>query len=140
MRAYVDGSFSNGRCGWGVVICDGPYSCTNAIFEDKGVLEDDHGHRQIGGELKAAMVALWWAIQNDVHEIEIVYDYVGIQRWVTGEWHANKPMTKMYQRWMRNKIEEFSILVYWRHVRGHTGDPGNERADQLAKEATCLGT
>jgi len=86
--------------------------------------------------LKAAMVALTWVINHRVVETEIVYDYEGIRKWVTGEWHAHKDMTKMYQIWMRNKIEQFGILVYWRHVRGHSGDPGNERADQLAKEAT----
>ena len=134
--AYVDGSFSNEKCGWGVVICDGPYTRASVLYEANGVLVDDNGHRQIGGELKAAMVALWWAIQHGVHEMEIVYDYDGIRKWVTGEWHAKKPMTKTYQRWMRNQIETNGILVYWKHVKGHSGDPGNERADQLAKDAT----
>jgi ribonuclease HI len=134
--AYVDGSFSNEKCGWGVCITDAPYPA-RVLFERNGVLKDDGGHRQIGGELKAAMVALTWAINNGVDEIEIVYDYDGIRKWVTGEWHAKKEMTKRYQRWMRNQLEIHGVLVYWRHVKGHTGNPGNERADQLAKEATA---
>jgi len=134
--AYVDGSFSNEKCGWGVVISDGPYNLTTVKAELKGVLINDGGHRQVGGELTAAMAAITWAINHGVHELEIVYDYDGIRKWVTGEWHAKKPMTKMYKVWMRNRVEEHNILIYWRHVHGHTGNPGNERADQLAKEAT----
>ena len=103
-------------------------------MERSGVLKDHFGHAQIGGELKAAMVALAWTINHSYTELEMVYDYEGIRKWVTGEYKANKEMTKTYQLWMRNQIEAHQILIYWTHVRGHTGHPGNERADQLAGE------
>ena len=135
IHAYVDGSFSNDKCGYGVVICDGPYSLGSILYSTNGVVEGET-HRQIGGELKAAMVVIWWMIRNQINEATVVYDYDGIRKWVTGEWHAKKPLTRTYQIWMRNKIEEFKLLIYWQHVRGHTGHPGNEKADQLAKEAT----
>ena len=126
IHAYVDGSFMNNKCGYGVVICDGPYSPGNTIYTANGVVNGET-HRQIGGELMC---------KCGHTESMIIYDYEGIRKWVTGEWHAKKPLTRTYQRWMRNKIEEFRLLIRWSWTPGHSGNPGNEKADQLAKEAT----
>lgn len=82
------------------------------------------------------MMALFYAIKNDIKSLEVCYDYDGIRKWVTGEWNAKKRITRLYRDWMRNKIETFHILVQWTHITGHTGNPGNEAADSLAKEAT----
>ncbi len=135
IHAYVDGSFMNNKCGYGVVICDGPYSPDSVMYTANGLVKGET-HRQIGGELKAAMVVIWWMSHSGDTESMIVYDYDGIRKWVTGEWHAKKPLTKTYRTWMRNKIEEFRLLIRWHKVPGHSGVPGNEMADQLAKEAT----
>ena len=136
IHASVDGSFRNAKCGWGVVISDGPYHHTRVLYEGNGVLEDDQGHAQVGGELKAAMVAVAWAINHDYKELVINYDYTGIRLWVTGEWRAKKQMTIDYRQWMRNQIEAHGLLIYWSKVKGHSGVPGNMRADQLAQEMT----
>ena len=133
IHAYVDGSFYQDRCGWGCCITSAPYP-NGVLWEGKGLLKEHGGHAQIGGELKSAMVALAWTINHDHHELEIIYDYAGIRNWVTGEWRAKKEMTKVYRRWMLNQIETHQILIYWTWVPGHTGNPGNERADQLARE------
>ena len=134
IHAYCDGSYRNDKCGFGLVISDGQFGPNNILYKTNGIVLGDTS-RQVAGELKAAMVAIWWAIKNGVTEIVIVYDYDGIRKWVTGEWNAKKKLTKLYQTWMRNKIEEHKILVRWQHVDGHTGNPGNEMADQLAGEA-----
>lgn len=135
IHCYCDGSYMNDKCGFGLVITSGQFKPSRILFKTNGIVEGDTS-RQVGGELKAAMVAIWWLIKNHVNEAVVVYDYDGIRKWVTGEWGANKPLTQMYQTWMRNKIEEFKLKIRWKHVRGHTGNPGNEYADQLAKEAT----
>ena len=133
IKAYVDGSFYQGKCGWGCVITSVPYPA-GVLVERKGRLKDPQGHAQVGGELKATMTGLAWAINNDFHEMEIIYDFKGIRNWVTGEWQTNNLMARTYQAWMRNQIEEHTMLVYWTHVFSHTGNEGNERADQLARE------
>ena len=61
----------------------------------------------------------------------------GITTWIHG-WKArgwktaDKQPVKNVELWQRLDTLNASHQVEWRWVRGHTGDPGNERADQLA--------
>ena len=73
-----------------------------------------------------------WAIENNVREITICYDYEGIQAWALGEWKTSKPVSKNY----REKFENLSgqVKVYFKKVRAHSGVHFNELADQLAKK------
>jgi ribonuclease HI len=53
--------------------------------------------------------------------------------WVRRGWRTsdNKPV-KNVDLWKRLSAETARHDVEWRWVRGHAGDPGNERADELA--------
>jgi ribonuclease HI len=61
----------------------------------------------------------------------------GITTWIHG-WKArgwktaDKKPVKNVELWQRLDTLNAAHQVEWRWVRGHTGDPGNERADQLA--------
>lgn len=61
----------------------------------------------------------------------------GITTWITGwkkrGWRTadNKPV-KNQELWQRLDVLVAQHQVSWHWVRGHTGDPGNERADALA--------
>jgi ribonuclease HI len=61
----------------------------------------------------------------------------GITSWIKGwknrGWRTadNKPV-KNQELWQRLDALVAQHQVQWHWVRGHTGDPGNERADQLA--------
>ena len=61
----------------------------------------------------------------------------GIQEWMPNwirrGWRTadNKPV-KNIELWQRLAAEAARHDVEWRWVRGHAGDPGNERADELA--------
>jgi len=68
------------------------------------------------------------------------YVMKGITEWI-GAWKARgwktadrKPV-KNVDLWRELDEELSRHEVEWRWVRGHSGDPGNERADQLAREA-----
>ena len=61
----------------------------------------------------------------------------GITSWIHG-WKARgwktadrKPV-KNIELWQRLDELNAAHVVQWRWVKGHAGDPGNERADQLA--------
>jgi ribonuclease HI len=64
----------------------------------------------------------------------------GITRWVHGwvrnNWkNAAKDPVANYALWQRLLAAAKQHEIEWRWVRGHAGDPMNERADRLATEA-----
>lgn len=93
-------------------------------------------------ELMAAIVALE-ALNRD-SEVRLFTDsrYVmdGITKWIIG-WKRNgwktadKKPVKNEDLWRRLDTANARHRVEWRWVRGHAGDPDNERVDQLARAA-----
>ncbi len=56
-----------------------------------------------------------------------------IHNWKSRGWRtADKKPVKNIDLWQRLDALAAQHEVQWHWVRGHTGDPGNERADQLA--------
>jgi ribonuclease HI len=61
----------------------------------------------------------------------------GIQKWMPG-WKRNgwktaaKKPVKNAGLWQELDAEITKHDVRWKWVKGHSGDPGNERADELA--------
>jgi len=127
---YVDGSFMSGRVGYGAVIVKG-----DAIFDElSGPVRNTamHSMRQVGGEIMAVQHALEWCQQHNVTEVDIFYDYAGVENWVTGRWQAKNEFTQAYVAF----VQESGIHVYWHKVKSHSGDYWNDRADELAKQGT----
>ncbi len=58
-----------------------------------------------------------------------------IKRWKANGWKtaARKPV-KNVDLWQRLEVALAGHEVDWRWVKGHAGDPGNERADALARQ------
>ncbi len=58
-----------------------------------------------------------------------------IHRWKANGWKtaARKPV-KNVDLWQRLEVALAGHEVDWRWVKGHAGDPGNERADALARQ------
>jgi ribonuclease HI len=129
LQAYVDGSFLDGKIGYGVVILHG----AQIIQELSGRIEDSsddfESMRQVGGELQAVQEAIAWASANNIHEMGILYDYQGIESWATGAWKANNRHTLKYQ----TDLQSSPLKITWHKVQAHSGNRWNERADQLAR-------
>ncbi len=129
LSIYVDGSFINGVCGYGAVIVR-----NNVITEKLSGSLNDKKHtaiRQVAGELEAVKVAVKWCLSQSISEIDIYYDYKGIECWVTGEWKAKNPITQEYSAF----VKQSGLKIKWHKVAAHTGDKWNEEADKLAKSA-----
>ena len=127
-EVYVDGSYIDGATGYGAVVLENG----SVIDELSGPVDasDVDGTRQVAGELVAVKEALNWCLKHSVKEVSIYFDYLGIEKWATGQWKANQPLTKEYARFVKN----CPIRIRWHKVDSHTGDRWNDRADALAKQ------
>ena len=130
--AYVDGSFDPAveRYAYGCLIIDEKGKETELC----GCGNDPEGvkQRNVTGEMIAAMLAVKWALKNGADEIEIHYDYTGIENWATAAWKTNNNLTRSYKETMQAWAK--SIKITFVKVAAHKGIEGNERADGLAKK------
>ena len=87
------------------------------------------------GELMGIGQALIWLRDLDKSERPAImlYDSGYAANMVTGRWQPNTN-TNVVQ-WARGLLAEVekSRTVHWVHVKGHSGDGGNDRADELVQ-------
>jgi ribonuclease HI len=93
-------------------------------------------------ELTAAIMALETLKRPCEVELTTDSEYVkkGITEWISGwkrrGWRtADRKPVKNADLWQRLDTAQSRHAVRWHWVRGHTGHPENERADQLANRA-----
>ncbi len=134
-RLYTDGACSGnpGPGGWGVLIIRG-----DARDEYCGGAPETTNNRM---ELTAAIEALKQTPEDGQIELHTDSKYVmdGITKWIAN-WKKNgwrtaaKKPVKNDDLW--RALDELASVrqINWRWVKGHAGDPGNERADALANE------
>lgn len=135
--AYVDGSFNpkTNTYGCGVFLVD-QFGREYSIHTSENNPETAK-MRNVAGEILGVKLAVKFAEMLNMKRLKIFHDYEGLEKWVHGSWQAKKPETKEYVSFVKAAIER-GLKVYFQHVRGHSGDPGNERADQLAKKAVGI--
>ncbi len=130
--AYVDGSYNieTARYGCGVVLLiNGEEITVSRAFDDSEAAL----MRNVAGEIEGASIAMKYCADNGIGEIDLYYDYVGIEKWCTGGWKTNKKGTAAYKRF----YDEISkkVKVNFIKVKSHSGVEYNEKADRLAKDA-----
>ncbi|MCI8506762.1 MAG: reverse transcriptase-like protein [Lachnospiraceae bacterium] len=135
--AYVDGSFdlNIGKYAFGCVII----TPNGEIVRESGNGDnpDSIALRNVTGEMLGAMFAVKWCEKNGYSAIEICYDYLGIEKWATGEWKAKNNLTKKYAQFMKENSDKLNIS--FKKIAAHTGNKYNEEADKLAKAALTDG-
>ena len=92
--------------------------------------------RNVAGEIVGATCAIKKAIELDIKEINLYYDYLGIEYWATLEWHAKKDGTKEYQKFCQSIKND--IKINFIKVKSHSKIEGNEEADKLAKQSVGI--
>ena len=129
---YIDGSYSKTgpQYGYGGFIA---YQNERQIIQGTGSDERYINERNIAGELLGTLQAIQKAIDSGYSEVNLFFDYSGIEAYISGAWAAKTPLAQYYKDTM-NRLQE-SITIHFVKVKGHTGDAGNELADYLAKEA-----
>ena len=66
--------------------------------------------------------------------ISIIFyiDYVGVKHWIDGSWQTRKPYIKKILEFCLELIKKIGNSITIVHVPGHSGNLGNDKADQLA--------
>ena len=133
VEIYTDGACSGnpGPGGWGAVLTY--RGREREIFGGEAATTNNRM------ELMAAIRALETLTRpTSVHlYTDSVYVRSGITSWLAG-WKRNGWLTSAKQPvknadlWQRLEAAAAPHQVQWRWVKGHNGDPGNERADALA--------
>ena len=133
VSAFTDGACSGnpGPGGWGVVLRSGEHE--REIYG--GEIETTNNRM----ELTAAIEALQALRESCQVELTTDSTYVkdGITRWLQ-KWKINgwktaaKKPVKNQDLWEQLEVQTARHVVQWLWVKGHSGHPGNERADALA--------
>ena len=137
VRIYTDGACKGnpGPGGWGAVLlsgdserelCGGEPLTTNNRMELLAVIE--------------ALAALKRPCKVTLY-LDSEYVRKGITEWIVG-WKARgwrtaaRQPVKNVDLWQRLDalVAGAGHAIDWRWVKGHSGDPGNERADRLANQ------
>jgi ribonuclease HI len=133
VKIYTDGACRGnpGPGGWGALLRYG-----NEEKELYGGEKETTNNRM---ELMAAIRALESLKRRCVVDLTTDSEYVknGITQWMANwkkrGWRtANKKPVKNIDLWQRLDKAANMHDIHWHWVRGHTGHPENERADQLA--------
>lgn len=135
VEIWTDGACKGnpGWGGWGALmrhgrhqkeLCGGEADTTNNRMELRAVIE--------------ALRALKRPCRVVVHT-DSQYVQKGMSEWLAGwkrrQWRtADKKPVKNADLWQELDALVAQHEVSWQWVRGHAGDPGNERADQLANQ------
>lgn len=137
LLAYVDGSYNDGlkkyAFGCVFILPDGRIYLAFGNGDDPKSLQ----HRNVTGEMLGAMYATKTAIVNGYRELEICFDYQGIEKWVTGEWKSKAELTQKYAAAMRKWAKD--VRITFTKVAAHTNVRFNELADQTAKRGLVEG-
>ncbi|MGB2927100.1 MAG: ribonuclease HI [Limnothrix sp.] len=135
-RIYTDGGCINnpGSGGWGVIVC----------FHDGSVVElGDHEDQTTNNrmEMQAAIHALQFFRESEQRESVRLYTdskYVidGITKWINGwkrkGWKKSSGAPVLNQDLWQTMDRLNHPAIQWTHVKGHSGEAGNERADAIA--------
>jgi len=136
IKVYTDGACRGnpGPGGWGVYIING-----NQIEE---LYAGDPSTTNNKMEMQAAISALMH-LKNTNTSIELYTDsnYLrqGITEWIynwkKNNWRTSskKPVANR-ELWIELDKLNRQMNVNWNWVKGHAGDPGNEKADELANK------
>ena len=132
---FTDGACSGnpGPGGWGALICNGE----NENELTGGATETTNNRM----ELLAAIEALKSLPDGSAVRLttDSVYVKDGITNWIKN-WKARgwktaaKKPVKNLDLWQKLDSEAQRHSVEWHWVKGHAGHPGNERADELARQ------
>jgi len=135
VEIWTDGACKGnpGLGGWGVLLRSGGKEKTLS-----GGARDTTNNRMELQAVIEALKVLKRPCQVVLHT-DSQYVQKGMTEWIAGwkarQWRtASKQPVKNADLWQELDVLAGQHSIDWRWVRGHDGDPGNERADELANQ------
>ncbi|GAB4511086.1 MAG: hypothetical protein OHK0046_08690 [Anaerolineae bacterium] len=129
-QAYVNGTYAAGVVGYGAVVLYQSQEKTRWA----GKVTQHADMRQVAGELEATLLVLDWCRSNYLTEIEVHYDYDGIEKWATGEWRGNTSATRLYQE----RVKSLAINIKWHKIKRGTVNTWITLIQELSQQATAI--
>ena len=128
--AYIDGSYIQqlSKCSYGIV-----YICNGKEYYLKGLVSDPKliALKNVGGELAAAKKTIELALNTGIKHLIVYYDYIGIAKLYYGQWGGIRAGTIAFRDYCRSIQDQ--IYISFRHIKSHSGNDFNDKADALAK-------
>jgi ribonuclease HI len=131
---YTDGSCRQGNPNQANLGAGG----WSAIVIDPQGHESEYSGCQVSTtNIRMELIAVGRAVREipDGSEVEIHHDYEGIGSWLTRKWKRKDPNVIKFCSIIETYIKEHNLTITYIHVKGHSGDHYNERADKLADKA-----
>lgn len=130
LKIYIDGSFNvkKNLGGYGLAIINDK---DEVIYEEYKTLTEGLEIRNVYGEIVGACRAVEIALLNKYKEVDIYFDYEGIEKWAIGTWKRKNNYTIQYHNYMQDAQKHIKINYF--KVVAHSGDRYNEMVDKLAK-------
>ncbi len=132
--AFTDGSYNEGLSEYSYGLCVFDHQGNEFDFFSKGNNSQFVEFRNLAGEVFGVLTALDWAVSNGYDKIKIYHDLIHIQKWANGEYKADSPIATFYTKKLRERYDE-CISYEFVHVKGHSKNKYNEKADKLAANA-----
>lgn len=129
---YIDGSHRDGAIGFGVILIAG-----GSETSFTGKTDGDMGN--ISGELSALMFTLHILKKFNITKANIVYDYEGIYKWISGDFKAKTQETKEYRDFVKEFVKTNKLQLFYYKCKSHSGTEYNNKADKTAKQALIDG-
>lgn len=132
--AYSDGSYSkkNNCYSYGVYLSPN-YGRAPYLLQGRGNNPEFLPEKNIAGELIGAMQVAFTCQNLNIKEINLYFDYAGVEAYLTGAWEVKTPLALYYRQTM--EIMQDVVKIHFIKIKGHSGNWGNDIADTLAKEA-----
>ena len=142
MNIYTDGSHVknkvNGHLGYGAycIFNNVEYGLSKTITTDTlskyGIKEQNVSNPT--AEFLAFVEVLDKLKGVGFHKLTFHIDYIGVGNWMSGKWKAKKPYIKKLKDYSNDIIEKYNLDIMIKHVKGHSNDIGNDKADFYAKQ------
>lgn len=137
----IDGSYNEreNKIGAGFVIKNAYDINNNPVVQLEGkyysTINEEQLLKQEAGEYKALVLGLACMKRANVKKVNVVYDFIGCERYTSGKWNTNIKVQKFVRAF--HELSGGMTINFWK-VKAHNGINLNEDANRLSRVGSGL--